>query len=153
VKFFKPHHFQAENEFLFIQYKTRLLMALPDAQIEHIGASSIPGSLSKGNLDIYIAVDSEQHEQAISIIKEFRFVSKSDGLPTGLCILENGSVVIQLVKKGIEFEYFLNFRDALKKNHSLLQKYNHLKYFCTGLIEEDYHKMKSLFIEDVLKKL
>ncbi|CAM3485341.1 hypothetical protein PAMA111031_04255 [Paraphotobacterium marinum] len=41
---------------LFEKYKNKIQSILPKAKIEHIGSSSIPNAISKGDLDILIGV-------------------------------------------------------------------------------------------------
>ncbi|HFG2051973.1 TPA: GrpB family protein, partial [Vibrio cholerae] len=45
---------------------------------------------------------------------------------------------------------FLVFRDKLRKDASLVQRYNNLKLSCEGLSQDDYRRKKSEFIEQVL---
>ncbi len=49
-----------------------------------------------------------------------------------------------------EFEFFVGFRDKLRKNPELVQRYNELKISCTGWSHEEYRRKKSAFIERVL---
>ncbi|EGR2479900.1 hypothetical protein DYB78_17990, partial [Vibrio cholerae] len=51
---------------------------------------------------------------------------------------------------GSEFEFFVGFRDKLRKNPELVQRYNELKISCTGWSHEEYRRKKSAFIERVL---
>ena len=51
--FFQAQDYQPKCQQLFSSYKNQIIQLLPSALIEHIGASSIPSSLSKGDLDIY----------------------------------------------------------------------------------------------------
>jgi len=137
---------------LFEDYQQKIQKQLPNAQVEHIGASSIPGCLSKGDLDIYVAVDNV--EQAIAIIEQLNFKIKQNTMRTPqLCMLEsqnNKDVAIQLVEKGSVFEGFLCFRDKLQSNPELIEQYNQMKLSCEGFTQEKYRQVKSRFIEGVL---
>ena len=53
----------------FNSYQKDISTLLPFAKIEHIGSSAIPNAISKGDLDIYIEVMSEQFEFAIEQLK------------------------------------------------------------------------------------
>ncbi|CAM3686628.1 hypothetical protein VIAQ111709_07315 [Vibrio aquimaris] len=39
---------------------------LPDAVIEHIGSSSIPNAISKGDLDILVGINASELEKAVT---------------------------------------------------------------------------------------
>ena len=43
---------------------------LPDASIEHIGSSAVPGSLTKGDVDIMVLVDETEIMNAVSLVKQ-----------------------------------------------------------------------------------
>lgn len=74
----------------FVYYQRQLLAFIPKAQIEHIDSSAIPYAVSKGDLDIYVAVDAVDFDSAIVSISSLGFVEKLDTLRTHeLCMLES----------------------------------------------------------------
>jgi GrpB-like predicted nucleotidyltransferase (UPF0157 family) len=154
MKFYSAEEYQVSCEEQFQRYQREILTLLPDAVIEHIGASSIPMAVSKGDLDILVGVDSAELEEAVKLLTTLGFQEKVDTLRTPeLCMLEATSgedVAFQVVANGSEFECFLDFRDKLRKNTSLVQQYNELKMSCTGWSQDDYRLKKSAFVEHVL---
>jgi len=111
VIFFEAKDYQPKVNKIFLDLKKSLLQLLPNVQIEHIGASSIPNAVSKGDLDVYVGVEEELFLQALEKIKSLGFTEKKDTLRTNeLCMLithkYNYDVAIQLVVKGSEFEDF-----------------------------------------------
>lgn len=129
---------------------------LPEARIEHIGSSAIPGSISKGDLDVFVGVDQPHFEQALVLIKSLDFYEKQGTFRSDhLCMLMtdkfNYDVAIQLVSNGSEFEDFLRFRDLLKNNNELLKEYNEVKLMAQSLDENEYRQKKNVFIEKILK--
>lgn len=129
---------------------------LPLARIEHVGASSVEGSISKGDLDILVAVEQSQFEKSMNQIKSLGFYEKKDTLRTDeLCMLvtdkyEGEDVAIQLIVNGSNFENFLSFRELLRSSKELLSQYNELKKSSINLDQEEYRNKKSLFISSVL---
>jgi GrpB-like predicted nucleotidyltransferase (UPF0157 family) len=154
MKFYKAEEYQGLCEELFLKYQVQIKALLPDAVIEHIGASSIPGAASKGDLDILIRVSGNELESAIALLTTLGFSEKNDTLRTSeLCMLEssyNEDVAFQVIAIGSEFECFLEFRDKLRKNSALLEQYNQLKMSCVGWSEDKYRLKKSTFVEHVL---
>jgi GrpB-like predicted nucleotidyltransferase (UPF0157 family) len=56
-----------------------------------------------------------------------------------------------LVAKGSKFENFLHFRNILNSDKKLRDEYNKLKMDSLNLKPDEYRKVKSRFIEKVLK--
>jgi GrpB-like predicted nucleotidyltransferase (UPF0157 family) len=152
MQFFSSKDYQTHCQKLFEDYQSIIQKHLANAQIEHIGASAIPNCISKGDLDIYVAVNNV--EQAIGTIEQLDFKIKQNTLRTPqLCMLESQKsedVAIQLVEKGSPFEDFLHFRDKLRTNPKLVNQYNQMKLSCTGFTQEKYREVKSRFIEEIL---
>ena len=157
MRFFNPEEYQAFNEKLFLRYKSKIEEVLPDARVEHIGASSIPKAISKGDLDIFVGVDATELDSNVQRLMTLGFQEKVDTLRTlELCMLESDSVeyvAIQVVANGSEFEFFLSFRDALRSDAMLVQQYNELKLSCEGLSQGAYRQKKSAFINRVLLQM
>lgn len=156
MKFYSAEQYQASCEELFLRYERKVKQLLPKVRVEHVGASSIPLAISKGDLDIFIGVESDELEASIQLLTTLGFQEKADTLRTSeLCMLESRSgdgVAFQLVVNGSEFEFFLIFREKLRANPLLVQRYNELKMSCKGCSQDDYRRKKSDFINLVLTR-
>ncbi|MBO7910708.1 GrpB family protein [Vibrio splendidus] len=154
MKFYPAEQYQAACNELFIRYERDIKKLIPNARVEHVGASSIPSAVSKGDLDIFVGVELGELEDVIGRLTTLGFNEKLDTLRTpDLCMLESTSgddVALQVVANGSEFECFLRFRDKLCANPALVQQYNTLKMSCEGWPQEEYREKKSDFIEHVL---
>lgn len=154
LTFYAAADYQPQCQQRYESYKQQLLACLPQAQIEHIGSSAIENALSKGDLDIYVAVDASAFEHAISQICCIGFIEKSNTLRTHeLCMLESlqqDDVAIQLVVKQSKWQIFLIFRDRLTENKNLVTAYNQLKQESQYLTMDEYRLKKSKFIDSVL---
>lgn len=140
---------------VFNELKEKLQGYLPEARIEHIGASSLRGAVSKGDLDIFIGVDRNSFSEAIDCLIQNGFKEKEDTFRCDelrMLVLSDQSIdiAVQVVVKASEFEKFITFRDILSSNNSLLERYNKLKRDSSGLEESVYRARKSEFIEGVL---
>ncbi|WP_396586357.1 GrpB family protein [Bermanella sp. R86510] len=156
MQFYKADEYQASCEYLYRKYEVEIAALLPNARIEHIGASSIPNAISKGDLDIFVGVNGNELEKAVKLLFTLGFNEKSNTLRTPeLCMLENSSgedVAFQVVSNGSEFDSFVEFRDKLRDSPGLVQQYNELKVSCTGWSPEKYRRKKSAFIERILEQ-
>jgi len=153
--FLPPRKYQPAANRLFDELKIKIEKAVPYAKVEHIGSSSIAGAVSKGDLDIYAGVETARMNETIPRIEALGFKIKSDSCRTAeLCPFEaRGHAIdvgLQLVARGSRFEFFLKFRDTMNSNKKLREEYNLLKRDSAGLNQEDYRKIKSVFIERVL---
>ena len=52
MKFLLPDEYQPAATHLFERVAEEVSRRVPDARIEHVGASAVPGAFSKGDLDI-----------------------------------------------------------------------------------------------------
>ncbi|EXS33732.1 MULTISPECIES: GrpB family protein [Acinetobacter calcoaceticus/baumannii complex] len=155
--FLEPEQYQQRCAQLFNSYQKDISTLLPFAQIEHIGSSAIPNAISKGDLDIYIEVMSEQFEFAIEQLKTLNFIEKQNTLRTHeLCMLEslnNDDVAFQIVVTDSIFTFFLTFKNKLINSPTLVNEYNELKLQCSHLDPDQYRTIKSDFINRVLNHL
>lgn len=76
MKFYKADDYQASCEKLYRKYELEVAAILPDAVIEHIGASSIPNLVSKGDLDIFVGVEGNELEKAVKLLSTLGFNEK-----------------------------------------------------------------------------
>ena len=154
MKFYPAEQYQTACHDMFARYERDIKKLIPNARVEHVGASSIPSAVSKGDLDIFVGVELVELEDVIGRLTTLGFTEKLDTLRTPeLCMLEPTSgddVALQVVANGSEFECFLRFRDKLRANPVLVQQYNTLKMSCEGWPQEEYREKKSDFIEHVL---
>jgi len=155
--FLEPEKYQQRCAQLFNSYHKTICALLPFAKIEHIGSSAIPNAISKGDLDIYIEVMSEQFEFAIEQLKTLNFIEKQNTLRTHeLCMLESmndDEVAFQIVVADSVFTFFLTFRNKLIDSPLLVHEYNQLKLQCSHLDPDQYRAIKSDFINRVLNHL
>lgn len=107
--FLEPDQYQQRCTQLFNSYQKEISTLLPFAKIEHIGSSAIPNAISKGDLDIYVEVKSDQFEFAIEQLKTLNFIEKQNTLRTHeLCMLESlndDDVAFQIVVSGSIFTF------------------------------------------------
>jgi GrpB-like predicted nucleotidyltransferase (UPF0157 family) len=133
----------------------RLRSLLREAvEIRHIGATAVPGCLTKGDIDIVVRADAanfaavrerlEAHyEKNLGSPRDESFASYSDGsarFPLG----------IQLVLRGSEHDNFHSFTDRLTQSEKLLAAYNALKRDYAGADMDTYRAAKGQFISRAL---
>lgn len=155
--FLEPEEYQEKVNSLFKRVKADLEKKLDINRLEHIGASSIKSSVSKGDLDIFLGVESEMLNSTIKNLTRIGFVEKKDTLRTDeLCMMTidryNHDVAIQVVVNGSEFEDFIKFRDFMISRPDLVEELNTLKRSCEGFTLEEYREVKSAWVENIISK-
>ena len=151
-----PADYQPALAVLATRCLARLRLWLPQARLEEVGASSIPGAWSKGDLDLMAAVPATEFEARREALVAHGYVEKQGTLRTPeLCMLEwregPEAHALQLVAVGSEFEaLFLTLRDRLRASPALLAQYNAVKQAHRADSDADYRAAKALFIAAVL---
>lgn len=158
MEFIEQAKYLPRINILYSEVRKGLVQLLPTARIEHIGSSSIPGAISKGDLDIFLGVQSENFNETVELLKNHGFFEKQETLRTeALCMMltrnYKDDVAIQVVANGSEFEFFLEFRNRLRASPALVDQYNQLKRNCQAMTHDEYRDVKSLFIQSVLARL
>lgn len=76
MKFYKAEKYQPACKDMFFKYAREIAALFPDAVIEHVGSSSIPNAVSKGDLDILVGVDGNELERAVKLLSNLGFKEK-----------------------------------------------------------------------------
>lgn len=123
----------------------------PTADIRQIGATAIPGCLTKGDLDIVVRVPAEDFGAADSVLAT-RFSRNEHSIRTSA--FEDASrwphLGIQLAAINGPFDFFHLFVEALQQSPDLIEKYNALKRHHDGCDMSIYRAAKDAFVDDVL---
>ena len=149
------HQPRAQAAFEAVAHELALL--LPDAHVLHIGASAVPGAISKGDVDICVVVNPGAHAVSAARLQAAGYTVKADASRSPeRCTLVSPQpdidLALHLVASGSAFEAdWVNFRDALRANAALVERYNALKRQHAADAPERYRAAKSRFIEGVLR--
>jgi GrpB-like predicted nucleotidyltransferase (UPF0157 family) len=155
MKIHLPEDYQPVAHKVFDEVRATLQPLLPSAKIAHVGSSSIPGAISKGDIDICVAVPAAEFDATLATLEAQGYKIKTDTLRTPqLCMLNaprrDISLAIQLIEKDSVFEFFHKFRDALTDNPDLVTRYNALKRQFADQGADVYRDEKAKFIRAVL---
>jgi GrpB-like predicted nucleotidyltransferase (UPF0157 family) len=143
---------------VFDQHQQDLLGLLPDAEVEHVGATAIPDAVTKGDVDLLVRVPESQFKESVEILRERFAVHQPHNWTQTLASFtvpgaSDPPVGVQLVVAGSEADGFFGpFRDALIDDPALLAEYNALKLRLDGLDYDSYTERKGEFVESVLRR-
>ena len=133
-----------------------VLELVPGAAVEHVGATAVPGALTKGDVDVLVRVGEAEVPAAVEALsRQYAIHQPHNWTPTLASFTDPDAadlpVGIQLVVRGSDADKFFGpFRDALISSDTLLAEYNELKRGLDGLEYELYTERKGRFIERVL---
>ncbi|HEY0277856.1 MAG TPA: GrpB family protein [Solirubrobacterales bacterium] len=121
-------------EVAFGRRRVELERVLPGARVEHVGSTAVPGSLTKGDLDICVIVAAEEFEAASRILAGLFEIHQPENWSPTLASFtappEDGiDVGVQLVPAGSADErHFVGWRDRLRADAALRARYDDLKH-------------------------
>jgi len=139
----------------FARIAERISSILPEAEVEHVGATAVAGCLTKGDIDVLVRVTREEFAPAMATLDATLQRSVRND-PTDeyaeYDFSEAGcSGSIQLVVAGSWHDRrFRQLKTALGSDEGALARYNELKRYHEGLSVTDYRIAKSAFIDALL---
>jgi GrpB-like predicted nucleotidyltransferase (UPF0157 family) len=157
----------------FEQLKTALetLLDEPDADIQHVGSTAVPGLYAKPVLDIDIIIRDHDLLPVIAArLEQYGYLSKGDqGIPGRFAFRQSAVYTPATEKKqewpvhhlyvcyadSLALKNHLLFRDALLQDKILADQYSRLKQSVAAykkISGEEYTRRKTEFILSVLAK-
>lgn len=158
VRIKRPDEIQGLARAIFDAHRRDIVALLPTADVEHIGATAVPGALTKGDVDLLVRVSEREFADAVSILRKRYVVHQPHNWTPVLASFKvpgesEPPVGVQLVVAGSDADGFFGpFRDALINDPALLAEYNELKLRLDGLDYASYTERKGEFVENVLRQ-
>jgi GrpB-like predicted nucleotidyltransferase (UPF0157 family) len=151
-----PRHYQDVANAAYEDAELLLSSILPDARIEHVGASAIPGAYSRGGVDICVAVPPDAFDEALGVLCEAGYLQRpqtaADGRWAAFVAPHAGlDLTLQLIESGSARESLMRLRDALRGDPTLLARCNAIKIEAGPQGGAAYADAKARFFADVLK--
>ncbi|WP_052088333.1 GrpB family protein [Paenibacillus wynnii] len=116
---------------LFMEHRVKIKQVVPEADIQHIGSTAIPGTLTKGDLDIQVRVTQEQFHQTVKDLSILYSINHGSSITETFQAMKDDStdppLGIQVTVMGSDFDFFHKIRDVLLRNESYRRKYDQLK--------------------------
>jgi len=154
VSFVKTDDVRGKVDILFETEKEELVDLFPDAAIEHIGSTAVPGTLTKGDLDINIRIRSEEFDQAVETLKTLYEINQSENWSKEFASFKDDSrdLGIQVTVLNSPEDYFIAQREYLTNHPEAVSELNSLKEQFEGKSMDEYQKAKGEFFEKLITK-
>jgi len=126
---------------------------LPEAELEHIGATAIPKSLTRGDVDLLVRVPGDEFAAAATALQSIYAIHQPENwTPTFASFKEELPdqipIGIQLAAQGSDEDTtFLALRELMRSRPDLVESYNDLKRRHEGGDEGPYLEEKAAFFE------
>jgi GrpB-like predicted nucleotidyltransferase (UPF0157 family) len=151
-----PREYQVAATSAYEDAELLLSAILPDARIEHVGASAVPGAYSRGGVDVCVAVPQEAFDEALGVLCEAGYVQRPQAYAAGdrraalIAPHADLALTLQLIESGSRHEALIRFRDALRGDTALLARYNAIRIEAGPLGGPAYRDAKARFIAAVV---
>lgn len=143
-------------ERLFDDIRNELGPVLPvTAEILHIGATAVPGCLTKGDLDVVVRVDRADFSVVEAGLATLLGRNEGSARTDEFAAFEDAGrtphLGVQLAVKGGAFDDFHLFAEALRADPQLVLRYNALKLAHQDQPMTVYRAAKDAFVAEVLQ--
>lgn len=138
----------------FEKQKNRILELITFASVEHIGSTAIPGSITKGDLDINVRVRKENFEETVVTLKKLYQINQPENWKDDFASFKSEPLNfgVQLTIIGSQADDFVRLRDILIDHPELLKECNEMKQRFEGKDMDEYRKEKAEFFEKLRRK-
>src|SRR5687767_7256372 len=99
----------------------QLATLLPNAELHHIGATALPGALTKGDVDVLVRVAPAQFPAAVAALRRHFAVKQPDNWTAAFASFGDDTghelpLGLQVVVKDAPEDFLLFLRDYLRTN-------------------------------------
>lgn len=126
---------------------------VPDADVQEVGSTAVPGVIGKGDLDVLVRVEAAAFPDLLARL-DTTFPRNphqlSNATYQGYTVPSPLDVALQCTPFGSPYDDFLPFLDALRADDALIAAYNALKRRWDGRAMDAYRARKAAFIRAVL---
>ena len=157
VTLLAPSHYQDAAAAAYEDAELLLTSILPDARIEHVGATAVAGAHSQGGVDVCVAVPRDAFDEALGVLVEAGCLQRSqeDAVDRHAALAMPAAqvpVTLQLIESGSGHESLLRVRDALRADAALLARLNAAKAEAAAQGDTAYSTAKARFFDAMLKR-
>jgi GrpB-like predicted nucleotidyltransferase (UPF0157 family) len=137
----------------FEDHRWAITALLAEAEVEHIGSTAVPGALTKGDLDLLVRVPHSQFDSAVAALRRRYAVNQPQSWTSQFASFKQEPadeipVGVQLVTAGGKDDaLFLAWRDRLRADSGLRERFNAFKRGQVGAGSDEYIEAKAEFIE------
>lgn len=135
----------------------RLSELVPSAGFHHIGATAIPGSITKGDVDVLLRVTPQAFPPAVIRLKDTFAVAQPQNWSDAFASFADESTYpfplgVQMVVENSPNDFFLFLTDYFTAHPDELERLNQLKIDNAARGPEAYWSAKNEFLSAILRR-
>jgi GrpB-like predicted nucleotidyltransferase (UPF0157 family) len=151
----RTEELRPQVESILLEIFERVAALLPNAEYHHIGATAIPGSVTKGDIDIQVLVSPSRFESAKEVLRKHFEIKQPKNWTSSFASFGDDAtyelqVGIQLAAKDSESDFLVYLRDYLIERPEELRVYNSIKQANARFGADQYWREKDKFFAKIL---
>lgn len=149
VHFVPEPSIRALAQATFERHAARVRALVPDADVQHVGSTAIPGGLTKGDVDLQVRVLADRFAVADAAIASVYPLNvgeaRTPALTSFVFAPSEPSGGVQLTIVDSRYDFFWRARDVLRARDDWRARYDALKRSFEGREMDDYRNAKDDF--------
>jgi len=127
---------------------------LDDAEVHHIGATSLPAGHTKGDVDVNVRVDDARFPALVVSLAERLQVAQRENWSESFASFSADRyelpLGVQVTIIGSRDDFLLTLRDRMRADPSLLRRYDEVKLAAAAEGADEYWKAKDRLLREIL---
>jgi GrpB-like predicted nucleotidyltransferase (UPF0157 family) len=127
---------------------------VPDADVEHVGATSLAAGMTKGDVDVSLRVAPERFDAAVAALRgRYEVAQPENWTPTFASFSAPGYELplgIQVAAAGSKDDFLVALRDRMRAEPELARAYDEVKRDAAAGGPDAYWAAKDAFLKGVL---
>lgn len=146
---------QAQVDAVLARELPRLRQLAPAAAIEHIGSTAIPGTLTKGDVDVALRTTASDFPLVVAALRPHYAAAQRENWTAAFASFKDDHTGplpfgIQVVVRGSGNDDFVRLRELLRTDATARSRYNAIKQAHAGADPEAYWQAKDRLIRELL---
>lgn len=148
--------FSERAEAIVTRLRRDVLALVPSGELEHIGATSFGGGVTKGDVDVNLRVPRESFADALEALKANYEIAQPENWSSVFASFTDYTqaldVGIQVTVRDSEGDFLVYLRELLRTDPVLRESYDAVKRAASPLGMTKYREAKSAFFEGLLEQ-
>ena len=142
-----------EVELVLTDLRREFEVLTPGLDVEHIGATSMPDGVTKGDVDVNLRVESDRFDRVVGCLSD-RFVvaqpQKWTGTYASFSDTRRGLPIgIQVTVEGSDDDFLVELRDRMREDPDMRRRYDAVKRASAPAGREAYWQAKNDFLRRI----
>jgi GrpB-like predicted nucleotidyltransferase (UPF0157 family) len=137
--------------------ESSLRQLLPDCQAEHIGATSMPDGVTKGDVDLSVRVSADLFDETVELLRGRFDIAQPDYWTATYASFSDTSralpVGLQVSVIGSCDDFLVALRDLMRADSELRHAYDQVKRDAAPLGPDGYWRAKNDFLEPIVAQI